>query len=287
MRWVDCLLVGVVALAGSACSGDHFSSLGRESDAGPGGSGGVATGGSDAGGTGGSGGATGGTGGRTGGSGGATGGSGGSTGGTAGATGGSGGATGGSGGATGGSGGTTGGSGGATGGSGGATGGSGGTGGIDCPDLPSCNWCGGDDLIDADGCVTGWICANGVDPCVDPGCQETPDCGPDEICGDDMLCWPDGPTRVTDVVFTWSGNPCTTDPCLPGVVGVLGNDTVNYVLVVDGHWIRGSDDWSSWPGLVPADGQPVIAEGRVTYHTDFHGRIYVELELASLQPAEG
>ena len=116
----------------------------------------------------------------------------GGTGGSGGSTGGSGGSTGGSGGSTGGSGGSTGGSGGSTGGSGGSTGGTGGVGGgSTCPPLPSCNWCGGEYVYDSSGCPIGYVCENGVDPCVTDPCFEPDDCPDGEMCID-MLCWPGG-----------------------------------------------------------------------------------------------
>ena len=59
-----------------------------------------------------------------------------------------------------------------------------------CPPAPSCNWCGGNTLFDRKGCVLGYTCANGVDPCVTQPCFSAADCKPFETCGPDMLCWP-------------------------------------------------------------------------------------------------
>jgi hypothetical protein len=65
----------------------------------------------------------------------------------------------------------------------------GGTGGSSCPLLPSCNWCGGEYLLDATGCVTGFRCANGVDPCKTAACSASAPCAAGETCSN-MLCWP-------------------------------------------------------------------------------------------------
>lgn len=115
-------------------------------------------------------------GGDTGGAGGtlATGGTGGGVAGTGGGVAGTGGyATGGIGGA-------------ATGGIGGAT--TGGAGGSPaCPPLPSCNWCGGAPRYDAIGCVVGFVCANGADPCSTQPCMSDSDCN-GGYCKD-SLCW--------------------------------------------------------------------------------------------------
>lgn len=60
-----------------------------------------------------------------------------------------------------------------------------------CPPVPSCNWCGGKSILDPKGCVTGWICANGANPCTTSPCGgSSPVCMPGEICRSDHLCWP-------------------------------------------------------------------------------------------------
>lgn len=74
-------------------------------------------------------------------------------------------------------------------GGGGAPAGGGGTGGAPCPPVAGCNWCGGTPKHDAQGCVSGWTCANGIDPCQQGPCQG--DCPPGQSCAPDGLCWPD------------------------------------------------------------------------------------------------
>ena len=65
----------------------------------------------------------------------------------------------------------------------------GGTGGSSCTQLPSCNWCGGQDVIGADGCVTGWRCANGADPCKTAACDTSAPCASSYACRN-QLCYP-------------------------------------------------------------------------------------------------
>ncbi len=170
--------------------------------------------------------------------------------------------------------------------------GGGGTGGTDCPELPSCNWCGGDDLMDANGCVTGWICANGIDPCEDSSayCADTSECEADEVC-EDNLCWSDTSLPSESVpTFEWVANPCTTDPCLPGMVAAIVADPPNntaYVIVDGGGWVWSDGSWDGFDGFVPLDGQSVMASGRVSYHTDINGQVYLEIELTNLTPRVG
>jgi hypothetical protein len=62
-----------------------------------------------------------------------------------------------------------------------------------CPPMPACNWCGGNPVTDANGCTTGYLCNNGVDPCSVQPCAKDADCKPTEVCAKDQLCWPGGP----------------------------------------------------------------------------------------------
>jgi len=212
-------------------------------------------------------------------------------GGAGGAAGGAGGLEGGAGGAGGLEGGTGGssGSGGLTGGTGGASGGSGGAGGeggAGCPPVASCNWCGGDELHDANGCITGFICENGADPCAVSECPSAHDCAEDETCMRDSLCWPAVADSIPSTLH-FAANPCTTDPCLPGTVAVVTSTmdpSVEYVLVVDGGWIQEGYDWETEWGYAFGEGSMVMAFGRVLYHTDIDGQLYLELELHDLTP---
>jgi hypothetical protein len=78
-------------------------------------------------------------------------------------------------------------------------GGSGGS--ITCPGLPSCNWCNGTNIYDESGCVIGYMCANGEDPCVTQPCDASDpmSCPSGMTCKQDMLCW-------------W-GSPCGEKEC--------------------------------------------------------------------------
>jgi len=65
------------------------------------------------------------------------------------------------------------------------------------PPPPPCNWCNGEYVYDQNGCLVGYRCANGVDPCSYDNCVISPwVCGPGELCDDGGLCWsaPDGGT---------------------------------------------------------------------------------------------
>lgn len=81
----------------------------------------------------------------------------------------------------------------------GAQGGWAGSGGSVCPPLPSCNWCNGNPYYDSTGCIMGWTCANGADPCSTQPCWNT-GCPMDQVCGSDGLCW-------------YTNDPCSPKSC--------------------------------------------------------------------------
>jgi len=164
----------------------------------------------------------------------------------------------------------------------------GGTGGV-CSDIPltSCNWCNGDPLFDSNGCLAGWICQNGIDPCQGADCLSESDCQSDEICASDFLCWPADGTVLDVAQYAEAiAAPCTTDPCLPASIGAIINAGETYYLLVNGHRITSVSDWADWTGdYVPADGDQVIASGRVIYHADLLGQKYLDLELSAVSAA--
>ena len=81
------------------------------------------------------------------------------------------------------------------------------------------------------------------------------------------------------------GNPCTTDPSLPGVVYAVVESGVPYHLTVEGHWIWG-DKKPAWNGCVPELNDLVVVTGYVSAEMDILDRPYYNLEVISLVPAQ-
>ena len=78
-------------------------------------------------------------------------------------------------------------------------------------------------------------------------------------------------------------NPCTTDPCLPGVVyAVLMDNT--YHLTIEGHWLWGGEN-PSWDGYTPGLGDLVTVTGYVSEEMDIFGNSFYNIEVVSLVPA--
>ena len=75
-----------------------------------------------------------------------------------------------------------------------------------------------------------------------------------------------GITTVTGE-YLLVGNPCTTDPCLPGLIYAVSADTV-YYLTVEGTWLW----WNrSWDGYTPEVGDWVRVTGYVSQRADIFG----------------
>ncbi|MDY7079752.1 MAG: lamin tail domain-containing protein [Chloroflexota bacterium] len=78
------------------------------------------------------------------------------------------------------------------------------------------------------------------------------------------------------------GNPCATDPCLPGLIyAVLVKDTYYYP-TVEGSWLW----WNrSWDGYTPEVGDIVRVTGYVSEMVDIFGDPFYDIEVVSLEPA--
>jgi len=130
----------------------------------------------------------------------------------------------------------------------------------DCGPRPDCNWCGGSPILAEDGCTVGYTCESGRDACSAAPCEDDLDCTTTgEECTDWGVCW--APTTTVTGEYGMVANPCTTDPCLPGMIyAILGEDQTT-ILLLRGQWIRYSSDWDVWPGVVPEVGDQVVARG--------------------------
>jgi len=146
----------------------------------------------------------------------------------------------------------------------------------DCGLRPDCNWCGGQPILDADGCTVGYTCTSGRDACSATPCEDDADCTVvGEECTDWGVCW--APNATVTGEYGMVANPCTTDPCLPGMIYAVVDEDDEILLLLRGQWVWYSSDGDVWPGIVPEVGDQVVARG------DLVGG---ELLLTSLEIAE-
>ena len=88
----------------------------------------------------------------------------------------------------------------------------------------------------------------------------------------------DSMTTITGQ-YSYVGNPCTTEPCLPGMIyAVSVNETV-YYLTIDGCWL-----WEnrSWNGYTPEIDDAVRVTGVTSEHTDIFGLPFFSIEVESI-----
>jgi len=83
--------------------------------------------------------------------------------------------------------------------------------------------------------------------------------------------------------YCYIENPCTTRPCLPGMVYALRTEDNYYYLSVQGHLVSES---LSWRGFSPQTGEQVTASGRLSRQEDIFGKSYQKIELLSLKRCE-
>jgi len=105
--------------------------------------------------------------------------------------------------------------------------------GATCPGLPSCNWCDGVDVFDADGCVVGYRCWNGVDPCQTDPCENEADCANMQEHCSNGLCSTTGPVSCSQSCgYDSDGTDvCEWDACSDG-----NTYASNCTLLPNGIW---------------------------------------------------
>jgi hypothetical protein len=81
--------------------------------------------------------------------------------------------------------------------------------------------------------------------------------------------------------YSYVSNPCTTKPCLPGMVFAVQANRTHYYLALRGHLIFEN---LSWEGYAPEPGAIVTVAGYLSKHEDIYGNEFFEIEVISLQP---
>ncbi len=83
-------------------------------------------------------------------------------------------------------------------------------------------------------------------------------------------------TGIYDVI----GNPCLTNPCVPGVVSIVTSNDTNYVLTQKDIWFQGD---FSWKGYSPIPGDMVMAKGIITKRNNINRKEYLTLEIIEFE----
>lgn len=91
----------------------------------------------------------------------------------------------------------------------------------------------------------------------------------------------DSPQTITGT-YVFLPNPCTTEPCLPGMAYAVRSATQCVFLTIAGRW---SDTAVAWQGWTPQMGDTITVVGRVAQRTDVRGQPFLTIEVESLAPA--
>ena len=84
-------------------------------------------------------------------------------------------------------------------------------------------------------------------------------------------------------IYSYASNPCTTKPCLPGMVyAVLADGTYYYITVQDNFVFEDL----SYQGYKPELGANVEVTGYLSSDRDIFSRNFFKIELISLKPAK-
>lgn len=81
--------------------------------------------------------------------------------------------------------------------------------------------------------------------------------------------------------YVFVPNPCTTDPCLPGMTYAVESGGQCFFLTLSGRW---SDQAHAWKGRMPVLGSSVSVTGKITQRMDIRGDPFFTIEVESLVP---
>ncbi len=81
--------------------------------------------------------------------------------------------------------------------------------------------------------------------------------------------------------YAYVPNPCTTKPCLPGMVYAINAKGTDYFLTVNGRWFSENRPWNEY---TPSPGDEVDVTGKVSKQKDVRGDEFRTIEVASLVP---
>jgi hypothetical protein len=90
--------------------------------------------------------------------------------------------------------------------------------------------------------------------------------------------------RTITGTYGYMGNPCTTEPCLPGMAYIISTIDKYYFITVDGFWLSENRNWDDYtPNL-----EDLITITGYVYENkkDAFGKLYNTIETISLVRAK-
>ncbi len=83
--------------------------------------------------------------------------------------------------------------------------------------------------------------------------------------------------------YAFIGNPCTTEPCLPGMAYAVQVAGTDYFITVEDRWFSENRAWEDYS---PEVGDWVTVSGTLREKVDVFGKPYYTIEVLSLKPAK-
>jgi len=80
--------------------------------------------------------------------------------------------------------------------------------------------------------------------------------------------------------YCYVANPCTINPCLPGMAYAIFADGLYYYITVNGRWSSANRSWDDYE---PQSNDSVAVTGHVRERKDAFGKLFYALEAVSLR----
>jgi hypothetical protein len=82
--------------------------------------------------------------------------------------------------------------------------------------------------------------------------------------------------------YVLAPNPCTTLPCLPGMVYAILAEKKYYYVTVNQSLIWAEGKQKTWNGYTPKDGDSVTVDGEIHEKLDVKGESFYQIEVEQL-----
>ncbi len=102
-------------------------------------------------------------------------------------------------------------------------------------------------------------------------------------CGgkDEVMPDPEPATATLVGRYALVPSPCTTEPCLPGMVYAIESAGQFYLLAALGRWSERPFEWNGW---TPALGDLVRVSGQIKTSRSIRGEPFLVIEVESMTP---
>jgi hypothetical protein len=83
--------------------------------------------------------------------------------------------------------------------------------------------------------------------------------------------------------YVLAPNPCTTFPCLPGMVYAVLSDEKYYYITLNQSLLWAEGEQISWKGYTPKAGDRVTVIGEIEEKRDIKGKNFLQIEVTKFK----